>query len=132
MVSVLAVVHIYRGKYYNIQQRGNSMSDEKTPPELDIQQIVEALLNICGQAAEMQIDEESRNAIYDMCDAVAEHHGIPRFDAVIEQQEDGSSRVTYYGEGVGSRVDDTNFKPKLKLVVDNGQEDDEDDPTTLH
>ena len=72
----------------------------------------------------MQIDEESRNAIYDMCDAVAIHHDIPRFDAVIEQQEDGSSRVTYYGEGVGSRVDDTNFKPKLKLVVDNGQEDD--------
>ena len=43
------------------------MSDDKTPPEIDIQQIVEALLNICGQAAEMQIDEESRNAIYDMC-----------------------------------------------------------------
>ena len=29
------------------------MSDDQTPPELDIQQVVEALLNICGQAAEM-------------------------------------------------------------------------------
>ena len=53
------------------------MSDDKaTPPEIDIQQVVEALLNICGQAAEMQIDEDSRLAIYDMCDAVAEHHGV--------------------------------------------------------
>ena len=104
------------------------MSDDKaTPPEIDIQQVVEALLNICGQAAEMQIDEDSRLAIYDMCDAVAEHHGVQRFDAVIEEQEDGSSRVTYYGEGVGP---DTNFKPELKLVVDNNT--DEDDDTTIH
>ena len=104
------------------------MSDDETPDDLDIQQVVEALLNICGQAAEMQIDEESRNAIYDMCDAVAEHHGIPRFDAVIEEQEDGSSRVTYYGKGMAEDLPTT--KPKLKLVVDNNPEDDDD--TTIH
>ena len=102
------------------------MSDEKTPPELDIQQVVEALLNICGQAAEMQIDEESRNAIYDMCDEVAIFHNIPRFDAVIEQQEDGSSRVSYYGKGVAEEL-----RPKLKLVVDNKDED-EEEPGTIH
>lgn len=92
--------------------------------ELDIQQVVEALLNICGQAAEMQLDEEARNAIYDMCDAVAEHHGIPRFEAVVEEQPDGSSRVTYYGDGVSAELD----KPSLKLVVNNG----DDDPETIH
>ena len=91
------------------------MSDDNSNDnELDIQQVVEALLNICGQAAEMQIDEDSRNAIYDMCDEVALFHNIPRFDAIIEEQEDGSSRVTYYGKGVAE-----NPPPKLKLVVDN-------------
>ena len=106
------------------------MSDEKTPPEIDIQQIVEALLNICGQAAEMQIDEESRNAIYDMCDALATHHGIPRFDAVMEDNGDGTHTVSYYGKGIAEGAADTNFKPKLKLVVDNKLE--EDDDTTIH
>ena len=98
--------------------------------ELDITQVIEAVLNICGQAAEMQIDEESRLAIYDMCDAVAEHHGIARFDAVIEQEEDWSSKVTYYGDGILSGATDTNFKPKLKLVVDNLE--DMDDDGTIH
>lgn len=103
------------------------MSDDETPDDLDIQQVVEALLNICGQAAEMQIDEESRTAIYDMCDAVAEFHDIPRFDAVFEEQEDGSSRVSYYGKGVSEELPST--KPKLRLVVDNPEED---DPETIH
>ena len=102
------------------------MSDDNSNDnELDIQQVVEALLNICGQAAEMQIDEDSRNAIYDMCDEVALFHNIPRFDAIIEEQEDGSSRVTYYGKGVAE-----NPPPKLKLVVDNKDEDEE--PDTIH
>ena len=106
------------------------MSDDKTPPEIDIQQIVEALLNICGQAAEMQIDEESRCAIYDMCDALATHHNIPRFDAVMEDNGDGTHTVSYYGKGIAEGAADTNFKPKLKLVVDNNLE--EDDDTTIH
>ena len=105
------------------------MSDEKTPPDIDIQQIVEALLNICGQAAEMQIDEESRNAIYDMCDELATHHGIPRFDAVMEDNGDGTHTVSYYGKGIAEGAADTNFKPKLKLVVDNNEEDDDN---TIH
>ncbi len=109
------------------------MSDDNSNDnELDIQQVVEALLNICGQAAEMQIDEDSRNAIYDMCDEVALFHNIPRFDAIIEQQEDGSSRVTYYGKGVAEGAVDTNFKPKLKLVVDNNSEEDDEEPDTIH
>ena len=95
--------------------------------ELDIQQVVEALLNICGQAAEMQLDEESRTSIYDMCDAVAAFHDIPRFDAVIEQDEEGNSRVSYYGSEMVANLED---KPKtaLKLVVNNG----DDDPETIH
>ena len=106
------------------------MSDDKaTPPEIDIQQIVEALLNICGQAAEMQIDEESRNAIYDMCDALASFHDIPRFDAVMEDNGDGTHTVSYYGNGIAEGAADTKFKPELKLVVDNP---DDDDDTTIH
>jgi hypothetical protein len=92
------------------------MSDNSNDNKIDIQEIVEALLNICGQAAEMQIDEDSRLAIYDMCDIVAEHHGVQRFDALIEQEEDGSSKVTYYGEGVGP-----SNEPKLRLVSNNGE-----------
>ena len=106
------------------------MSDDKaTPPEIDIQQIVEALLNICGQAAEMQIDEESRNAIYDMCDALAHHHDIPRFDAEMVDNGDGTHTVSYYGNGIAEGTADTKFKPELKLVVDNP---DDDDDTTIH
>ena len=104
------------------------MSDDTTTvDEVDIQQVVEALLNICGQAAEMQLDEEARTAIYDMCDAVAAFHDIPRFDAVIEQDEEGNSRVSYYGSEVVASMED---KPKtaLKLVVNNG----DDDPETIH
>ena len=105
------------------------MSDDNSNDnELDIQQVVEALLNICGQAAEMQIDEESRNAIYDMCDAVAHHHDIPRLDAIMEDNGDGTHTVSYYGKNVAET--DSNFKPKLKLVVDNHAEDDDD--TTIH
>ena len=108
------------------------MSDEQS---IDIQQIIEALLNICGQAAEMQIDEESRAAIYDMCDAVAEHHDIPRVDAILEEHLDGTSSTnTFYGEGIQKAMDGdldhTNFKPKLKLVVDNLE--DMDDDGTIH
>ena len=118
------------------------MSDNSNDNEIDIRQVVEALLNSCGQAAEMQIDEDSRLAIYDMCDAVAEHHGVERFDAVIEQEEDGSSRVTYYGEGVGP-----SSEPKLRLVSNNGESldhrmeirdadspnlDDDEDSDTIH
>ena len=110
-----------------IERRVLLMSDDETPDDLDIQQVVEALLNICGQAAEMQIDEDSRTAIYDMCDAVAAFHDIPRFDAVIEEQDDGSSRVSYYGKGVAEELPST--KPKLRLVVDNPEED---DPETIH
>ena len=108
------------------------MSDDETPDSLDIQQVVEALLNICGQAAEMQIDEDSRIAIYDMCDAVASFHDIPRFDVIMEEQADGSHRVTYYGDGITSGAQDTNFKPKLKLVVDNIEDLEDDDPETIH
>ena len=74
------------------------MSDDTTTvDEVDIQQVVEALLNICGQAAEMQLDEE------------------------------GNSRVSYYGSEVVANMED---KPKtsLKLVVNNG----DDDPETIH
>ena len=78
---------------------------------------------------EMQIDEESRNAIYDMCDALATHHGIPRFDAVMEDNGDGTHTVSYYGKGIAEGAADTNFKPKLKLVVDNNEEDDDN---TIH
>ena len=104
------------------------MSDD-SPEDLDLQQIVEALLNICGQAAEQQLDEASRQAIYEMCDAVAQHHGIPRWDAIVEEQEDGSHRVTYYGE-----VDADTQRPKtgLRLVVDNDLEDEDDDSKTIH
>tara|TARA_B100000780_G_C21095991_1_gene442011 strand:+ start:616 stop:942 length:327 start_codon:yes stop_codon:yes gene_type:complete len=102
--------------------------------DVDIQQVVEALLNICGQAAEMQIDEESRAAIYDMCDAVAEHHDIPRVDAIVEEHEGGTTVASYYGEGVQhameAELEHTNFKPKLKLVVDNLE--DMDDDGTIH
>ena len=115
------------------------MSDDHDSEELvGIQQVVEALLNICGQAAEMQIDEESRAAIYDMCDAVAEHHDIPRVDALVEDHGDGSSSVSsYYGEGVRDAIESmemehTNFKPKLKLVVDNFEDVDVDDDETMH
>ena len=97
--------------------------------ELDIKQVVEALLNICGQAAEMQIDEESRNAIYDMCDALAHHHDIPRFDAEMVDNGDGTHTVSYYGNGIAEGAADTKFKPELKLVVDNP---DDDDDTTIH
>ena len=110
------------------------MSDSQDE-QLDIQAVVEALLNICGQVAEMQIDEASRTAIYDMCDAVAEHHDIPRVDALIEDHVDGSSTVTsYYGDGIqeaieGAMLEHTKFKPELKLVVNNLDEDIDDDET---
>ena len=106
-----------------------SDDDGTTLDELDIQQVVEAILNICGQAAEMQIDEDSRTAIYDMCDAVAAFHDIPRFDAVIEQDEEGNSRVSYYGEGITGDLDTkSKNKSNLKLVVNNS----DDDPETIH
>lgn len=106
------------------------MSDD-SPEAPELEQIVEALLNICGQAAEQQLDEASRQAIYEMCDVVAQHHGIPRWDAVVEEQEDGSHRVSYYGE---VEADAERPKTSLRLVVNNGEEleDDEDDPKTIH
>ena len=115
------------------------MSDDHDSNEsVEIQQVVEALLNICGQAAEMQIDEESRTAIYDMCDAVAEYHDIPRVVALVEDHGDGSSSVSsYYGDGIKDalesfQLEHTNFKPKLKLVVDNFEDVDVDDDETMH
>ena len=109
------------------------MSDNSNDNKIDIQEIVEALLNICGQAAEMQIDEDSRLAIYDMCDIVAEHHNIPRVDALLDG--DAGALSSFYGEGVKAAVEGAitekhNFKPELKLVVDNLE--DMDDDGTIH
>jgi len=101
------------------------MSDD-TPPtnldEMDISAIVEALLNICGQAAEMQVNDDDRDIIYDMCDIMAAYHGIPRVDTEIVDNEDGSTTVHYI-----TREED---KPKLHLVVNNLDEPTPDD--TMH
>jgi hypothetical protein len=108
------------------------MSDDN-PEEIDIQEVVEALLNICAQSAEMQLDDDSRLAIYDMCDIVAEHHNIPRVDALLDG--DAGALSSFYGEGVKAAVEGAitekhNFKPELKLVVDNLE--DMDDDGTIH
>ena len=102
------------------------MSDDDNPEVPEITSVVEALLNLVGQVAELQLDDDSRETIYDMCDIVATHHGIPRFDAVMEPQEDGTVITRYYG----SADEAARSKPQLKLVVDNPEIDDDD--TTIH
>ena len=47
------------------------------PEELSIEECAELLLNLSAAAADMQVDDESREAIYYCLDRVAEHFGIP-------------------------------------------------------
>ena len=75
----------------------------------DIQGAIEALLNIAAQAAEMQVTEEGREAIYSILNFVADHFDIEIAEVVEEELEDGSIHVTFKEEG-------TKKRPKLSVI----------------
>lgn len=49
----------------------------RDPEDLSIEECAELLLNLSAAAADIQIDDESREAIYYCLDRVADHFGIP-------------------------------------------------------
>jgi len=61
----------------------------------DIRGAIEALLNIAAQAAEMQVTEEGREAVYAILNLVAEHFDIAVDEVVEEELDDGSIHITF-------------------------------------
>ena len=94
----------------------------------DIVQAVEALLNIAAQAAEMQVTEEGREAVYAILNFVAAHHGIEVAE-IEEELEDGSIHVTFKDSTTTAKK---RTKPKLSVIqggaalLDDAEPDDDE------
>ena len=95
----------------------------------DIVQAVEALLNIAAQAAEMQVTEEGREAVYAILNFVAAHHGIEVAEVEEEELEDGSIHVRFKDSTTTAKK---RTKPKLSVIqggaalLDDAEPDDDE------
>ena len=88
------------------------MDQDDFTPE-DLLGAVEALLNIGAQAAEMQVTEEGREAVYSILNFVAAHHGIEIAEVEEEELEDGSIHVRFKDNEITTT---TKQRPKLSVI----------------
>jgi len=51
------------------------------------------VLNLAAQIAEMQLNEEARQDIYDLLDTVADHYGVERTEIHLSEEEDDEGNV---------------------------------------
>ena len=99
--------------------------DNDQDPSQDIQGAIEALLNIAAQAAEMQVTEEGREAVYAILNLVAEHFDIEIAEVVEEELEDGSIHVTFKEEGRKQRPKLSVIQGGISLLDDTTPDDDD-------
>ena len=90
------------------------MDNENKPDLIDA---VEALLGIGTMVAELQTTDEGAEAIYSICDRVAEHFGIESRELEQTDNPDGSITLKY--------KDDKPKPPKLTVIDGKLPEDDE-------
>lgn len=80
-------------------------------------------LNLAAQIAEMQMNDEARDDIYQLLDTVAEYYGVERTEVIIDDDEDGTVIVRYTRDDDEDDTDDAkkdNELPSyLTLAVNN-------------
>jgi len=92
------------------------------PYEVDeeTQTLLESVLNMVAQTSTLQIDEDSANALLDICDEVAERFNIKSYQITVKEQEpaDDEQSITVYG------TERDTPKPKPKFTVIEGKNKD--------
>lgn len=123
-----------------------SKDNGKTPPRLryvvddDTQELLEIMLNHAMQMADLQIDNDSRDALLDEVEELADRFSIQRNKVEIEtvKNEDGSTTLTVHSQPLeqdpNKKIVDLKphkKKPHLSVVPDpsSNDNDDDDDPT---
>ena len=124
-----------------------SNDNGKTPPSIryvvddDTQELLEIMLNHAMQLADLQIDNESREALLDEIEDLAERFSISRNRVEIEtvKNEDGSTTLTVHSQPL--EIDPTkkvvkletpnNKRPHLSVVKAEDPPTTDDEPTTL-
>ena len=90
------------------KQYGTELPDE-------IKDALGSLLNMAVQVAEMQLDSDSNDAIYGICDTIADFFDLPVTFFETEEHEDG----TIIGRVVEKKNNVKPIKPNLTVVVKN-------------